>query len=120
MKPMNVIGVLKEGEQEDKKCVLCGKVYRGWGNDAWPLADGYCCDKCNNEKVIPARIAQMYGTKNESNLNEEDNGKEYRRKEFNKLSGGNYKLKITSNDGETNWLDITDEELAEIEKLLTI
>ena len=70
MKPMNVIGVLKESEKEEKKCVLCGKRYSGWGNDAWPLADGYCCDKCNNEKVIPARIAQMYGTKNESNLNE--------------------------------------------------
>lgn len=78
MRPMNIMQNLKEGENETKKCVICGKTYKGWGNDAWPVADGYCCDKCNNEKVLPARIAQMYGLKKESNLTEDnDNNKDY-------------------------------------------
>ena len=60
---------------------------------------------------------------NELNVNNEINY-EYRRGEFNKLpldnDGFPYKLKITSNNGETKWLDITKEELAEIEKILTL
>lgn len=72
MKSREIYKYLNEGENETKKCVICGKTYTGWGNDAWPVADGYCCDQCNMDKVIPARLAQMYGTKNESNLNEED------------------------------------------------
>lgn len=59
------------------KCCLCGKVIKpnafGWagGNNPWPLKDsGQCCDDCNREKVIPARlqiafkqehISTMYG-----------------------------------------------------------
>ena len=43
-----------------KMCVLCGKMFTEWGNDPWPLAeDGWCCDHCNQLKVIPARIAQL-------------------------------------------------------------
>lgn len=71
MKPMNIMNKLKESVNGDNKCVLCGKQIKGWGNDAWPLADGYCCDKCNDEKVIPARIAQAYRS-NEDNLKESD------------------------------------------------
>lgn len=63
---------LKEGKDEEQICVLCKKKFKGWGNDAWPLADGYCCDECNSTKVVPARIAQMYGSKNESSLKEDD------------------------------------------------
>ena len=71
MKPMNIMNKLNESVNGDNTCVLCGKQIKGWGNDAWPLADGYCCDKCNNEKVIPARIAQAYRS-NEDNLKEEN------------------------------------------------
>lgn len=40
---------------EKKTCVLCGKEFTGYGNNAFPLADGICCDECNN-KVIMARL----------------------------------------------------------------
>lgn len=52
---------------EGFRCVLCGKWTLGWGdnkefgNNPEPLAepDKQCCDKCNEEKVIPARIAEI-------------------------------------------------------------
>lgn len=37
------------------KCVICGKEIKEWGNNALPLADGTCCNECNNH-VITARI----------------------------------------------------------------
>ena len=40
-------------------CVICGREYIGHGNNADPVADGYCCDKCNCTVVIPLRI-RMY------------------------------------------------------------
>lgn len=44
-----------------KKCCICGKEFDGWGNDPWPIKDdGCCCDECNRQYVIPARIAQYY------------------------------------------------------------
>lgn len=44
---------------EKHKCILCGKEFDGWGNNAWPIKDGICCDECNAEKVIPARLEQI-------------------------------------------------------------
>lgn len=44
---------------EKHKCVLCGKEFTGYGNNAEPLAKGLCCDECNDEKVIPERIKQL-------------------------------------------------------------
>ena len=38
-----------------KCCSICGKEYEGFGNNAQPLADGDCCDNCNN-KVIRERL----------------------------------------------------------------
>lgn len=49
---------------EKQVCVICGKEFIGWGNNAWPVADGICCNECNHEKVIPARL---------KNLKDEDN-----------------------------------------------
>jgi hypothetical protein len=44
-------------------CCLCGEKIADdyYGNNPWPLADshGICCDKCNTEKVIPARLKAM-------------------------------------------------------------
>lgn len=39
-------------------CVICNKkIEDEFGNDPWPLKDfGKCCDKCNSNKVIPARF----------------------------------------------------------------
>ena len=40
-----------------KTCCLCGGEFEGYGNDPAPLKDsGECCDQCNAEKVIPARL----------------------------------------------------------------
>ena len=46
---------------ETGTCCLCGGEYTRWGNNPYPLCnkDDYssrCCDKCDTEKVIPARI----------------------------------------------------------------
>lgn len=43
----------------EKTCVLCGNKIFGYGNNASPIADGTCCDLCNMEKVIPARLNQF-------------------------------------------------------------
>ena len=40
----------------DYKCVICGKEYDGFGNNAEPVKKGRCCDECNARKVLPARI----------------------------------------------------------------
>ncbi len=46
------------------QCVLCGNSFGGKVYDAFPLTDGDCCDKCDFDKVIPARQqywADRYG-----------------------------------------------------------
>lgn len=40
-------------------CSICGKKCVGYGNNPQPIKDNYnerCCDECNNNYVIPARI----------------------------------------------------------------
>lgn len=48
----------------EKICCLCGEKFEGYGNNPAPLGDNSessrCCDLCNNEKVIPARISQLF------------------------------------------------------------
>jgi hypothetical protein len=45
---------------EKFKCCLCDKEVEGFGNNPDPLGnlgeDEECCDECNLNKVIPARI----------------------------------------------------------------
>ena len=51
---------LNEGEHHFK-CCICGKEVDGWGNNPWPVKEeGECCDDCNSNEVIPARIFQIY------------------------------------------------------------
>ena len=49
------------------KCCLCNgeiekkttpdeRIYWDKGNNAMPLAEGKCCDICNQTKVLPARL----------------------------------------------------------------
>ena len=43
------------------KCCLCHKeidIKGTWkrGNNAEPIKTGRCCDKCNQNQIIPARI----------------------------------------------------------------
>lgn len=50
-------------ESQIKQCCLCGDIIDGWGNNASPLGlyeTDRCCDQCNHEKVIPARINQIF------------------------------------------------------------
>jgi len=52
------------------KCVICkgsiepdktpdGQIYWEGGNNAEPVADGRCCNKCDNTVVLPARFKQL-------------------------------------------------------------
>ena len=46
-------------------CVLCDAKFYEWGNNPYPLAgtNEVCCSTCNNTKVIPARLAELYSRK---------------------------------------------------------
>jgi len=46
------------------ECSICGKeieVVNGWaeGNNALPINNGRCCDRCNFERVLPERLKQI-------------------------------------------------------------
>jgi hypothetical protein len=41
-------------------CSICQRSVQGYGNNAAPINDGRCCDNCNSNVVIPARIERMY------------------------------------------------------------
>lgn len=43
-----------------KACVICGKRFNGHGNNPWPVKNyGQCCDDCNQDQVVPARIKMV-------------------------------------------------------------
>lgn len=54
-----------------QKCSICGEEFEGWGNNAWPINDGTCCDFCNMVEVLPARMAIAYGKKSEEDKDEQ-------------------------------------------------
>ena len=40
-----------------KKCCICGCEFEGFGNNPWPVkGNGVCCDICNNNVVLQARL----------------------------------------------------------------
>ena len=44
-------------------CCICGKEYEGYGNNPEPIKDfssGSCCDDCNTNLVIPARMGRVF------------------------------------------------------------
>ena len=45
---------------------ICQKRYEEYGNNAQPVNNGDCCDKCNNEIVIPARMKMRQRSQTES------------------------------------------------------
>lgn len=47
-----------------KICSICGKRYKEYGNNAMPINDGQCCDKCNSTIVVPKRLEIAFGHKN--------------------------------------------------------
>ena len=42
-----------------RRCTVCKDLFSGWGNNAEPVAEGQCCDACNDDIVIPTRIRQL-------------------------------------------------------------
>ena len=42
------------------QCVICEEHFTGYDNNPDPVAEtGGCCDACNTNKVIPARMAEL-------------------------------------------------------------
>jgi len=58
-----VAGSTEGSEREGKEiwqCVICEKHFTGYDNNPDPVAKtGGCCDACNTNKVIPARMAEL-------------------------------------------------------------
>ena len=48
-------------KKKKSKCVICQRQFTEYSNSAYPVADGPCCDKCDNTVVTPARIALRTG-----------------------------------------------------------
>lgn len=43
-------------------CCICGNAFTGWGNDPYPVntdENAKCCDGCDAEFVLPARLAEL-------------------------------------------------------------
>lgn len=63
--------------QDNKRirCCICNKSFYGHGNNPAPVKHyGRCCNECNTEKVIPARISEK--TKAALNVEAIENGAE--------------------------------------------
>ena len=54
---------MSEKEQKNT-CILCGKEFKGYGNNPAPLKN-----ECNLKKVIAARIGASFGRKKEDKEN---------------------------------------------------
>lgn len=64
---MNTQNNNQEKVKEKIHCCICNEYIEpnnGWiyGNNAEPVKDGRCCNKCNSEIVIPERIHQYTQT----------------------------------------------------------
>lgn len=47
---------------DEKTCVICKTLFTEFGANPSPVKEtGVCCSKCDNEVVIPARLAGMNG-----------------------------------------------------------
>lgn len=57
---------------DNMKCCICGNpILDKFGNNPYPVkAEGRCCDECNWEYVIPARIINL--RRKEMRTHEED------------------------------------------------
>ena len=41
-------------------CSICGKEGSGYGNNAYPINSGRCCNECNSMYVIPERLKRIW------------------------------------------------------------
>ena len=53
------------------KCNICGAEIKGHGNNSAPIYEGTCCDRCNMEVVIPARL-KIFKLRREVKKHEKD------------------------------------------------
>lgn len=60
---LNNLGIKLDEAKDIQNCVICGKPIVGYGNNAAPVADGKCCDQCNQNVVIPARLKELQNSK---------------------------------------------------------
>ena len=54
--------------KEEHICCICGKEFKGYGNNPYPVnkeEGARCCDECNDKVVIPARIEALNSRKEE-------------------------------------------------------
>lgn len=50
------------------KCCLCDNEIKGRGNNSWPFRKkSRCCNDCNYNKVIPARLKLIIKSKEDTN-----------------------------------------------------
>jgi len=42
-------------------CVICERPVEGFGNNALPVADGRCCNRCDDLIITPARMSAKTG-----------------------------------------------------------
>lgn len=54
-----------EESKESETCCICKEPIKGYGNNAEPVCSGRCCDKCNMDVVLPARVKAFRNSKNE-------------------------------------------------------
>mgnify|MGYP000998209743 CR=1 FL=1 len=49
---------------DEKTCVICNKLFTEFGANPQPVKEsGVCCNKCDNEVVIPARMEGLNAKK---------------------------------------------------------
>lgn len=56
------------------KCSICGKEYKGFGNNPAPLNRGKCCDECNSGIIVPLRLFLAGVSNNRAMLIKTDGG----------------------------------------------
>lgn len=49
---------MNEVRSQTKICSICKGKYIGWGNNAYPINNGRCCDSCNNQ-VLFERLSMI-------------------------------------------------------------
>jgi len=54
----NASKIIKKHE-EITRCSICSAEYNNYGNNAQPVNEGRCCDKCNSEVVVLKRIENI-------------------------------------------------------------
>ena len=63
------------GESEKNVCCICGEEYEGHGNNPQPVVmddDARCCDECNANVVLPARIRKMEEYRDRQSFTQQD------------------------------------------------